>query len=887
MNKVGSACPRRIFLSMAALGGVLLCASLASGARRQAPRMIADCESAGQWQGGEVDRSLYKEGRASVRWEHGKSPNLTLIDAPRDWTSRNAVAFWMHNATESDRYVMLIFRSDNPAQDGMDYYARKIDLDFAGWKRFEILRSEMGAVRHPVGWNAMSAVYFTGKWGGREPDPENVVHIDAFEMIDKEGPMEKYLDAEALFDEIDLDWPGLEKVKAAVEKEDYAAAKHEMAEYLRERKSPPQATEPPERMHSNRWHHPTDGNLTTVEVADKAVAGEIAVVKVWHKFPDGRIDWHFNATENRDDMPYNQQWISQLQRMQHWRPMILAYEETGDEKYARAWVEQMRSWIKDCPRLDAKFNAFPSFCWRTINVGIRMLGIWDQAFHAFLHSPSFTDEAMMDYLQSCIVHADHLRRNHTSDNNWLAMEMNGLYTVAVTFPELKRAREWKDHAIEVMHAVMKEQFLPDGAQVELTPGYHGTTLGNAMSVPEKARRVGLFSELPEDFIAMAEKAYAYYMWLAGPEEYKTPHFNDSGGASAIHWCGKGLEYFPHRQDFRWMATEGKEGKEPDHTSHAFDWAGYFVMRSGWQPDANYLCFDAGPLGMSHVHQDKLNVVAQAYGRRILYDNGGGEYEKSKWRYYSIDTFAHNTILVDGMPQRRYTVRHDNVSKEPIDVAWQSNDRYDFAVGVYEEPYSHEDEKTLRYDESKRTCPAQHSRRVLFVKPDLFVVVDTLTSLDGKPHTYQARWQLIPTETAMNDATKVLATTTEGRPNLAVAPLLTEGLAARAVVGQDGPDKTALLGWNVKKRRVVEKATTLLHEKEAAGRTYLITLLIPLRTGEGDPVASTEATGEASARAILKDGRRWAVDCEPDPRGPVRFEETLADGSAGRVVAAGR
>ena len=36
-------------------------------------------------------------------------------------------------------------------------------------------------------------------------------------------------------------------------------------------------------------------------------------------------------------------------------------------------------------------------------------------------------------------------------------------------------------------------------------------------------------------------------------------------------------------------------------------------------------------------------------------------------------------------------------------------------------------------------PATHSRRVLFVKPDIFLVVDTLMPSGDGEHTYQARW----------------------------------------------------------------------------------------------------------------------------------------------------
>ena len=230
---------------------------------------------------------------------------------------------------------------------------------------------------------------------------------------------------------------------------------------------------------------------------------------------------------------------------------------------------------------------------------------------------------------------------------------------------------------------------------------------------------------------------------------------------------KGAELFPQRDDFAWVASNGRRGQPPAQTSHAFPYAGYFVMRSGWGRDANYLCFDAGPLGYSHVHQDKLHLVLWAHGREILFDGGGGPYEHSPWRAYDIDTFSHNTVLVDGKPQRRSRRnRLACVSKVPIDARWESTAGHDFAAGVYDAGYGSEQHR-----------PATHTRRVLFVKPDLFVIADTLTPTDQAEHSYQARWHLMTPLTARHDATSAVCTSDAGRPNLVIVPLLAQGLGS--------------------------------------------------------------------------------------------------------------
>jgi len=662
-----------------------------------------------------------------------------------------------------------------------------------------------------------------------------------------------------LLDAVDATLPGLEAARKGVQAGDLAAAKQALAAYLRGRTSV-------------RWwfdpHKVERGIRHNKAAADHAVAGKVRVVSIWHTFPDGEINWLYNPTIERKELAVDHEWQWQLGRMHFWRELGRTYWATADEAYARAFVRQLRSWAAQCPRPGHSGNRAGS-AWRTIECGIRMGGSWPEAYHRFLRSPSFTDDDVLLYLAACIEHGRHLRQHPTS-GNWLTMEMSGLYNVGAVFPELKEAKGWRTFAIERLHEELNRQFLPDGAQIELTPGYHQVALFNILKIPDLARLMGRMDELPEDFVARAERAFDYNLFLMTPDR-DLPKFNDSWHVNVAGTLAKAAELFPGRKDFAWVATDGKQGEPPAETSHAFPYAGYCAMRSGWERDANYLCLDAGLLGYGHVHQDKLNVVVWAYGREVLFDAGGGPYERSKWRAYDTDTFAHNTVLVDGQPQRRSRRdRWANVAKKPLDVRWESSGAFDFAAGVYGEGYGKEGHR-----------PLTHTRRVLFVKPDLFIVADTLASADGAEHTAQARWHLASAKTTLDKATWAVATADEGKPNLAVVPLLTEGLETRAVSAQTEPE---LLGWYVRKDKKQSPATTVVHTRKVGGVGHLLTLLVPLEAGEGNPVREVKATGPASAEVVLADGRRLAVAADPDPKGRIRFSETLANGQPGRRTA---
>ncbi|MBC8103647.1 MAG: alginate lyase family protein [Cytophagales bacterium] len=674
----------------------------------------------------------------------------------------------------------------------------------------------------------------------------------------------------AFFAALDLSLPELADAKKAAAAGDYAAARRTLAAYYRGRTRVPWKVSPriaEKDRAAIKWNKAE---------ANDAVAANLygGLVKLKYQFPNGEIDWHYNATDHVAGQAHNNEWLWQLNRMSWWNTLGTAYAATGDERYAKAWVAQLRSWARQNPP-PAKVEHGATSAWRPIETGLRMGHFWPGPFHRFLLSSSFTDDDLVLYLKTCYQHARYLHA-FPSGGNHLTMEMNGLYTVGALYPEFKEARTWRQFVSDRMLREIKTQFLPDGAQVELTPPYHYVALDNILAVYNTARITGYAAELPPDYTQGTERAYHYGLYLSTPDR-SLPRFNDSWPTNMEKTLATGASLFPQRKDFQWLGTGGREGQIPGHTSHAFDWAGYYAMRSDWTRAANYLAFDAGPLGYAHVHQDKLNLVVYAFGRELLFDSGGGSYEKSAYRDYATDTFSHNCVLVDGKPQRRRVIGNekersldaDTVSQKPIDARWQSTLQFDYAQGVYDGGFGAVDRK-----------PATHTRRVLFLKPDLFVVADTLTPNDGASHTYQARWNLLPTQTTLDAATGAVTTTNAGLPNLAVVPLLREGTEVRKASAQTTPE---LLGWHVRKDMDPQyvPATTVLHTRSGVGVQRFLTLLVPLKAGQSNPVTAIRAAGASKAAVTLSDGKVLQIE---DTATGLRVTEMLPGGKPGRQIA---
>jgi hypothetical protein len=470
-------------------------------------------------------------------------------------------------------------------------------------------------------------------------------------------------------------------------------------------------------------------------------------------------------------------------------------------------------------------------------------------------------------------------RNHHTGFNWLTMEMSGLYAVGAEFPEFREVAEWRSYAANTLAAEAHKQFLPDGAQMELSTGYQNVALDNFLHVAEIAQWTGNAAELPLGYVAPLEKAYEWQVDIVAPGGY-LPKINDSWPTYLPGVLKKAAINFPNRSEFQWFASNGREGAPPPFTSVFLDRSGLAAMRSGWDADANYLLFRVGPLGMGHQHQDSLGVNVWAYGRELIFNGGGGTYEKSKWRQWAISAFAHNTVVVDDMAQTRPMSLDDSlhdpnmVSQGPIDAHWQTNAVFDFASGVYAQGYGPE-----------HRLIASQQRDVLFLKPNAYVVADRLHPNDSRPHRYQARWQILTTQSRIEPSTQILVTEDRGMANIAVVPLLVDSLRINSVSGQEVPE---ILGWNFHTGAGPElvPATTLLHTLTGSGPQLILTLLVPLRPGEANPIARVEPGRDGvSATAIFTDGRRLLISC-PGSLG-ISARETLPNGKAGRSVTGGK
>ena len=688
--------------------------------------------------------------------------------------------------------------------------------------------------------------------GGEKP-------VERFKIQD--GPITS---DEKFFSEVlNLDYPGLGDVKKAVAAKDWTAARTAYVKYLKTRKTPVWFFD---------WRDFDKASSRDASydrtAADKIASNLLESCLVPYQYKN-HVNWSINPTE-----PYYVEWTWQLSRHGFWGTLGKAYWATGDEKYAKAFVRQLRGWIID--------NPLPSYAandqysrWRTIETGIRTLGVWPEVFFRFLGSPSFDDESIVMMVKSFYEHGVHLETFPSRTGNWLTMEMNGLYHTAVVFPEFKDSPRWEEFSSNKLYEEEKIQIYPDGAQIELTPHYHGVTLNNLLGIYPIAKIND--KKLPAEYISNLEKAYEYYVKIRFPNG-RCPALNDADwDENADAKLKDGLSYFPDRKDFLYAMTGGTEGTKPAFTSVWMPWAGWYNMRSGFDPQALHAHFEVGPFSAGHSHEDKLSLTLMAYGDMLMSEGGNYPYDVSQWRKYVLSPRAHNISKVDGKEQNRGALRSNDLirySRKPMTNRWISNDKFDFGEGWYDEGFGPKNDSTVT-----------QYRALVFLKDKCWLLFDIFTPKDKAVHKYESTFHLdSPDGGRIAGLGPAVMGKNPGHATLAMVPLHQDGLDVTIVNGQDEPAEVQ--GWvhRVTYSYSVDAVATPVFKREAAGQVVEPYLLWPVKAGEECPVSSVKSAGEGNYTVSFKDGSVMSVKLKVSGNSLGKLSYTIKGGKAGSVSA---
>mgnify|MGYP001060649000 CR=1 FL=1 len=484
----------------------------------------------------------------------------------------------------------------------------------------------------------------------------------------------------------------------------------------------------------------------TIRRADMYLRGEHILPGTGAKplFVGNPVDWTDNKVGDKE-------YLWQLNRMTHWQPLLAAYALTREEKYAKKVLDELAHWVKTVPapqvprdihEMDALFSG--PHPWRILEVGIRAYKTFPLLMDFLADDPLFSAELQGVYRNSLLEHARLLEEVSpllwpNADHNHFLMEMLGLLSAALLFPQEQDAPRWKETAIHQLERCSAAQLTEGGGQIEGCPMYHNGCMfwfGHSLLL---AARYGF--SFSKEYVERYRRALDYSVFALRPNG-EIISWGDSKAQNNAPLAGAyGYGVF---RDMRWFHAVARYSKKEDVLREISDhlwrlpdletlleqleqpavpvdlpclnWQKTLkqvFLRSGWDKDDVSVMFACRtPIQNLHAHIDPMGFDLSALGKPLLVDPGIVTYQDNELRYQLKSPAYHNTLTVN---------RRDH-------FAYQGS----FAYGAqkYGEIYDAAENDRLRYAAAVHIeyAPVVHRRALALVDGAFVVVLDRLEGL---------------------------------------------------------------------------------------------------------------------------------------------------------------
>jgi hypothetical protein len=600
-----------------------------------------------------------------------------------------------------------------------------------------------------------------------------------------------------------------------------------------------------------------------IEKADKIIAGRFQLLGLSNLNFGEPIDWHLEPVSQKrsplihwsriDELETgatgDKKIVWELNRHQHFVTLGRAYWLTGDELYAQTFATHLAHWMNENPpKLGLNWLSSLEVAFRAIN--------WLWALNFFKASAHLQPALFSRALKYLYLHARHLEKylsTYASPNTHLTGEALGLFYLGTLLPEFRRAARWRETGRSILCEELERHVLEDGVYFERTSYYHRYTTDFYTHFLLLSERNG--AEIPRKLKTKLQSLLDHLMHLTRPDG-TTPFIGDDDGGRLSMLDERAANDFRatlstgaaifNRADYKYVAREaaeetfwltGRAGLEkfaqlasqtPSELSRAFPAGGYYIMRDGWASDANYLLIDGGPhgaLGCGHAHADALAFDLSARGRTLLVDTGTYTYTgSSELRDSFRHSAAHNTLTIDGesssIPDGPFSWKFwANASV----ISWQSHARFDYFAGAHD--------GYMRLS----PAPARHTRSVLFLKNDYWVIRDSVLT-EGE-HRYDLHFHFAAGAHPLIDESEDTHSLNE--PSSSVPGLQIFSFA-------DGGEWKMEDGWISSAYGSRERATVCRFSKTATGAQEFFSFLLPRRAESAQAIVhEREAVGGRS------------------------------------------
>jgi heparinase II/III-like protein len=465
------------------------------------------------------------------------------------------------------------------------------------------------------------------------------------------------------------------------------------------------------------------------------------------------------ASPTWSENPYNvNYWRFEFYSLRPTLNLLYAFRTTGNAVYARRLVNLDMSFIAAEPKSPWAWKDPHAVAFRAMS----LIDTWWKLRQAHALSESASTAILQELEKTGVFLAD--PNHYQIGENHGTNEAAALYNLAVAFPSLPNAQQWKQVATDRFEWQLLGVIDADGQLIENAPYYDFYTLEkywdiyNYMLAQKQSLPAGMSSKLASmiNFASYILQPNSQVPLLGASLE------------TTINYHGVYLGMANSDPNFLYVLTHGAKGTAPTVDSKFFSASALTVMRSGWPSgpayaDSTYLTFNIGRYRTAHSDLDAMGITLYGDGGDLLTDPGLYTYAPGPYHNYFHGTESHNTVTVDGQSQAQ-----GNGEAGPL----VSKDGITYQAG-----------------ESSLYTGVQHRRMVMLLDPDHVLVIDQLDSTSV--HTYQQMFHLFPSAQLQRSGLTVSGIGGTPRREVTIQQLDPQGITESVVINRRGQDPAGL------------------------------------------------------------------------------------------------
>jgi asparagine synthase (glutamine-hydrolysing) len=330
-------------------------------------------------------------------------------------------------------------------------------------------------------------------------------------------------------------------------------------------------------------------------------------------------------------------------------------------------------------------------------------------------------------------------------NNHLLSEALALFAIGALLPDAPEARRWRDLGRRILDQQSSQQFYADGAYIQQSHNYHRVALLDLLWACAFSRSMG--DRPSQCWLDAMDRSVEFLVPQQNPTDGQLPNYgaNDGSKPGLFSTCDfndfrpvlqtahllvrrqRLYDAGPWDEMAAWLLGPSALDEPiapPRRTSRSFAHAGYHVLRGNHEK--SFATFRCGSLLDRFSQIDMLHVDVWWRSLNVLVDAGSYLYnDRPEWHEHFMRTACHNTVAIDDRDQmlhfRQFKVLYRTRAKL---LRFEDNAEWALCAGEH-------------YGYQRHVGRCVHARSVLFLKDDLWIVVDHVTGSGN--HAVRLHW----------------------------------------------------------------------------------------------------------------------------------------------------